>query len=67
MLVVKGKKDYVARDGEILDTISEPDIPMLEPIGGTGDTITGLISGLMYAGVEPKDAAILPRPPRSRT
>jgi len=30
----------------------------LEPIGGTGDTITGLVSGLVYAGLEPKDAAI---------
>lgn len=58
LLLVKGKTDYVAADGRILATINEPDVPALEPIGGTGDTVTGLVSGLVYAGLEPKDAAI---------
>jgi NAD(P)H-hydrate repair Nnr-like enzyme with NAD(P)H-hydrate dehydratase domain len=58
LLVVKGKTDYVAQGGEILYNINEPDVPHLEPIGGTGDTITGLVSGLVYAGLEPKDAAV---------
>jgi NAD(P)H-hydrate repair Nnr-like enzyme with NAD(P)H-hydrate dehydratase domain len=58
LLLVKGKTDYIAQDGVILSTISEPNVPTLEPIGGTGDTITGLVSGLVYAGLEPKEAAI---------
>ena len=58
MLIVKGKRDYIAQGGEILETINEPDVPTLEPIGGTGDTITGLVSALVYAGVTPKEAAI---------
>jgi hypothetical protein len=58
LLLVKGKTDYVAADGRILATITEPDVPALEPIGGTGDTVTGLVSGLIFAGLEPKDAAI---------
>jgi NAD(P)H-hydrate repair Nnr-like enzyme with NAD(P)H-hydrate dehydratase domain len=58
LLLVKGKTDYIAIDGQILATINEPNVPALEPIGGTGDTITGLVSGLVYAGLEPKDAAI---------
>jgi NAD(P)H-hydrate repair Nnr-like enzyme with NAD(P)H-hydrate dehydratase domain len=58
LLLVKGKTDYIAENGQILATISEPDVPNLEPIGGTGDTITGLVSGLVYAGLAPKDAAI---------
>ena len=58
LLLVKGKTDYVATDGQILATITEPNVPTLEPIGGTGDTITGLVSGLVYAGLEPQDAAI---------
>jgi len=58
LLLVKGKTDYIAMNGEILATITEPNVPTLEPIGGTGDTITGLVSGLVYAGLEPKDAAI---------
>jgi len=59
LLLVKGSIDYVARDGEILDTIAEPNVPALEAIGGTGDTITGLVSALVYAGVEPREAAII--------
>jgi hypothetical protein len=59
LLLIKGKTDYVAQNGEILATISEPDIPMLEPIGGTGDTITGLVSALVYAGFEPLKAAVI--------
>jgi NAD(P)H-hydrate repair Nnr-like enzyme with NAD(P)H-hydrate dehydratase domain len=58
LLLVKGKTDYIAQNGVILSTISEPNVPTLEPIGGTGDTITGLVSGLVYAGLEPKEAAI---------
>ena len=58
LLLVKGKTDYVAQDGKILHAINEPNVPHLEPIGGTGDTITGLVSGLVYAGLEPKDAAV---------
>ncbi|NIQ11116.1 MAG: sugar kinase, partial [Gammaproteobacteria bacterium] len=37
LLLVKGAIDYVVRDGEILITIAEPDVPELEAIGGTGD------------------------------
>ena len=58
---MKGKTDYVAQAREILATIDEPNVPTLEPIGGTGDTITGLVSGLVYAGMEPKNAAIFAR------
>ena len=59
LLLVKGKTDYVAKDGRVLATINQPNVPALEPIGGTGDTITGLISGLVYAGIEPEKAAVI--------
>jgi NAD(P)H-hydrate repair Nnr-like enzyme with NAD(P)H-hydrate dehydratase domain len=59
LLLVKGATDYVVRNGEILATISEPNVPALEPIGGTGDTITGLLSAFVYAGMEPHEAAIV--------
>ncbi len=58
LLLVKGKIDYVASDGKILAKIDQPDIPALEAIGGTGDTITGLVSALIYAGFKPHEAAI---------
>jgi NAD(P)H-hydrate repair Nnr-like enzyme with NAD(P)H-hydrate dehydratase domain len=59
VLLVKGAIDYIVRDGKILVKISEPDVPALEAIGGTGDTITGLVAALVYAGLEPQEAAII--------
>lgn len=59
LLLVKGATDYVIKDGELLATVTEPDVPALEPIGGTGDTITGLVSALTYAELEPREAAII--------
>ena len=59
LLLVKGSTDYVVDNGDILATITEPNIPALEAIGGTGDTITGLASALIYAGFEPHEALIL--------
>lgn len=59
LLLVKGAIDYVVREEEILDTIAEPDIPALEAIGGTGDTITGLVSAFVSAGLELHEAAII--------
>ena len=59
LLLVKGSSDFVVRNGEIIATITEPDVPALEAIGGTGDTITGLVSAFLYAGLEPHEAAII--------
>ena len=59
LLLVKGAIDYVVRDGEILTTLTEPDVPELEAIGGTGDTITGLVSAFAYAGLELHEAVIV--------
>ena len=59
LLLVKGATDYIIRDGTILAMVTDPDIPMLEPIGGTGDTITGTVSAFTYAGLEPHEAAII--------
>lgn len=58
VLLVKGVKDYVAREGRIVAVIEEPFIPTLEPIGGTGDTITGIASALISYGLEVEKAAI---------
>lgn len=55
-LFVKGKVDYVCQDGKILEKIEQPNIEALEPVGGTGDIITGVISGLVRAGKSPVDA-----------
>ena len=59
LLLVKGAIDYIVSNGEIVATITEPDVPPMEAIGGTGDAITGLVSAFVYAGLEPPEAAII--------
>jgi NAD(P)H-hydrate repair Nnr-like enzyme with NAD(P)H-hydrate dehydratase domain len=59
LLLVKGEIDYVVKDGEIVDTISEPNMPAMEAIGGTGDTITGLVAAFAHAELELHEAAII--------
>ncbi len=49
-LCVKGRIDHICADGTILEAIGSPMIDALEPIGGTGDTITGMVAGLVSHG-----------------
>jgi NAD(P)H-hydrate repair Nnr-like enzyme with NAD(P)H-hydrate dehydratase domain len=58
MLVVKGARDYVVKEGQVVFSINEPNVPALEPIGGTGDTLTGTLAGLVASGMDPIMAAI---------
>jgi hypothetical protein len=57
-LLVKGKTDYVAEEGKVIHRVSTPDLPLLEPIGGTGDTITGIAAALVHC-CYPMDEALL--------
>lgn len=50
-MLVKGRVDSVVQNGALLDQISYPMIPHLEPIGGTGDTVAGIVSALLAAGL----------------
>jgi NAD(P)H-hydrate repair Nnr-like enzyme with NAD(P)H-hydrate dehydratase domain len=59
LLLVKGATDYIALDGEIVATVAEPDVPELEAIGGTGDTITGLLTAFADAGLGLAGAALI--------
>ncbi len=58
-LLVKGKKDYIVDRNRIIAVIDEPDVPELECIGGTGDTITGMCAALISTGMDIKQALIL--------
>jgi NAD(P)H-hydrate repair Nnr-like enzyme with NAD(P)H-hydrate dehydratase domain len=58
ILLIKGAVDHVVEEGNIICTISEPDIPALEAIGGTGDTISGMIGALIDVGLTQRDAVI---------
>jgi NAD(P)H-hydrate repair Nnr-like enzyme with NAD(P)H-hydrate dehydratase domain len=58
LLLVKGAIDYIADESGVIATVDKPDIPALEAVGGTGDTITGLVAAFVYAGLKPHEAAI---------
>lgn len=58
-LLVKGQKDYVATKEGIVAIIAAPVTEALEPIGGTGDSLTGIVSALIAAGFDIVPAAIL--------
>jgi len=58
-LLVKGRIDYVAGPQGMIATIDTPSEEALEPIGGTGDTLTGILSALIYGGFEVERAALL--------
>ncbi len=57
VLIIKGARDAVVSQGQVIEWIEEPDVPELEAIGGTGDTITGLASAFLAAGFPTVDAA----------
>lgn len=50
-LLVKGRRDYVVERGSIRAIVDTPSVPELEPIGGTGDTVTGIAAALIQAGL----------------
>lgn len=58
-LLVKGKQDYIASRKGILATVDNPMVEALEPVGGTGDTVTGIVSALVTSGMAVQDAALL--------
>lgn len=56
-LLVKGARDYLADDKGILETVDSPAEEAMEAMGGTGDTLTGLVSVLIDSGMSIRDAA----------
>lgn len=58
VLLIKGRTDHIIQRGEVQATVSDPCVPELEAIGGTGDTVTGLAAGFLAAGLPTLEAAI---------
>ena len=56
-LLVKGSVDFIADAHGILATVSEPVEEAMEAIGGTGDTVTGMVSALIESGMSVPQAA----------
>jgi NAD(P)H-hydrate repair Nnr-like enzyme with NAD(P)H-hydrate dehydratase domain len=57
-LLVKGERDYLADESGILATVDEPSEEAMEAMGGTGDTLTGIVSALIDGGMTIRDAAV---------
>jgi ADP-dependent NAD(P)H-hydrate dehydratase / NAD(P)H-hydrate epimerase len=58
-LLVKGQPDVVADREGVHAMIDAPVEAAMEAIGGTGDTVTGIVAALIGAGIAVKEAAIL--------
>ncbi len=58
-LLVKGETDFVADGNGIIETVNRPSFEAMEAIGGTGDTLAGLLSVLCGAGFKLPEAAVL--------
>jgi hypothetical protein len=58
-LLVKGSKDYLADSEGIMETVDSPAEEAMEAIGGTGDTLTGIVSVLIDSGMSIREAAVV--------
>jgi len=58
-LLVKGDRDYLADRSGVLAEVDHPCEEAMEAIGGTGDMLTGIVSGLIESGMEISRAAVL--------
>lgn len=58
-LLVKGREDLVVTGDSVVARVSEPSVEAMEAIGGTGDTITGVLGALIHAGLEISTAAVM--------
>lgn len=59
LLLIKGSRDYLTGPQGVVATIDQPNHEALEAIGGTGDTLTGIVAALIAAGYDLNTAAIL--------
>ncbi|MGM0452668.1 MAG: NAD(P)H-hydrate dehydratase [Thermodesulfobacteriota bacterium] len=57
-LLVKGKTDIVADAAGVIGSVTEPVVPSMEAIGGTGDIITGLLAAFTGLGHDSRKACI---------
>ena len=49
-MIIKGSKDYIVENGQVVATVDAPSVASMECIGGTGDLVTGLATAFLCAG-----------------
>lgn len=57
-LLVKGANDYIANEDGILAQVNHPMVEALEAIGGTGDTLTGIVSAMIASGMDIQSSGV---------
>lgn len=57
-LLIKGRRDHLVDRTGVLAVVDSPADEAMEAIGGTGDTLTGIVSALIASGMELKQAAM---------
>ncbi len=58
-LLIKGESDTIVCKKKVIQTVNHPTAEAMEAIGGTGDTLTGMLTVLCGAGFKLSDAAVL--------
>jgi hypothetical protein len=58
-LLVKGESDYIVHKSQVVQKVDQPSFEAMEAIGGTGDTLTGMLSVLCGADFKLTKAAVL--------
>jgi ADP-dependent NAD(P)H-hydrate dehydratase / NAD(P)H-hydrate epimerase len=56
-LLVKGATDYIADKNGVIFSVNSPRAEAMEAMGGTGDTITGIVTALTRTGIQISKAA----------
>jgi hypothetical protein len=56
-LLVKGSTDYIMDQTGLLFSVDSPSVESMEAIGGTGDTLTGIVTALISTGMTIPKAA----------
>ncbi len=56
-LLVKGSTDYIADKSGVIFSVDNPMAEAMEAMGGTGDTITGIVTALAGTGIQISKAA----------
>jgi len=59
LLLVKGRSDYIVHEAQVVEKVDYPSVDTMEAIGGTGDTMAGVLSVLCGADFKLTDAAVL--------
>lgn len=59
LLLVKGAVDMVVEEGRVCGRVDSPCIPFMEPVGGTGDLVAGLLTAFAAADIPLKEACLL--------